>query len=85
MEDRGGEFCFFQGIHVRNDIRIDISVPIRPSRPKLSRYLHLEELTQIRIIGAGDLITSRSCDKLKTYLHYLSAYDQQTWQDGNLP
>ena len=36
--------------------------------------------------GAGDFITSRSRDKLKTlYLHYQSAYGHQTWQDGNLP
>ena len=27
----------------------------------------------------------RPCDKLKLYLHYHSAYDHQTGQDGNLP
>ena len=36
--------------------------------------------------GAGDVITSRSHDKLKIlYLHYQGAYGHQTWQDGNLP
>ena len=35
--------------------------------------------------GAGDVITSRSRDKIKTYPHYQSAYGYQTWQDGNLP
>ena len=30
--------------------------------------------------GAGDVITSRLCGKLKTYLHYHSTYDHQTWQ-----
>ena len=36
--------------------------------------------------GAGDVITSRSHDKLKTYyLHYHSAFGHITWQDGNLP
>ena len=35
--------------------------------------------------GAGDVITSRSHEKLKTYFHYQSAYGHQTWQDGNLP
>ena len=30
--------------------------------------------------GANDVITSRSCDKLKTwYLHYLRAYGHQIW------
>ena len=34
---------------------------------------------------AGDVITSRSLDKLNTlYLLYPSAHDQQTLQDGNL-
>ena len=36
--------------------------------------------------GPGDVIASRSRDKLKRlYLHYRSAYGNQTWQDGNLP
>ena len=35
--------------------------------------------------GAGDVITSRSRDKLKTCLNSLRPYDHQTWQDGNLP
>ena len=35
--------------------------------------------------GAGDVITSRSCDKLKAlYLHYQGAHGHQTRQDGNL-
>ena len=36
--------------------------------------------------SAGDVITSRSNDKLKTlYLHYQSAYGYKMWQDGNSP
>ena len=35
--------------------------------------------------GAGDAITSRSLDKLKTYFQPQNAYGHQTWQDGNLP
>ena len=35
--------------------------------------------------GAGEVITSISCDKLKAYLHSQSAYENQTWQDCNLP
>ena len=35
--------------------------------------------------GAGDVITSRSCDRLKAlYLHYQCAYGNQTWQDDIL-
>ena len=34
--------------------------------------------------GDSDVIPSRLRDKLKTYLHYQSAFDHQTWQDGNL-
>ena len=30
LADRDDEFSFFQGIHVRTDTRIDISVSIRP-------------------------------------------------------
>ena len=35
---------------------------------------------------AGDVITLRSHDKLKTYFDYQSAYSysHQTWQNGNL-
>ena len=44
------------------------------------------DLNETNQAGAGDVITSRSRDKLKTlYLHYHSVYDHQTWQDGNLP
>ena len=35
--------------------------------------------------GVGDVIMSRPRDKLKTSLHYHSAYGYQTWQDSNLP
>ena len=34
--------------------------------------------------GAGDVIMSKSRDKIKTYLNYQSAYGHQTWQDDNL-
>ena len=34
----------------------------------------------------GDVIHSRSRDKLKTLHHYYqSPYDHKTWQDGTLP
>ena len=73
MVDQGGAFSFFQGIYVRTDIRIDISISIRG--------VDSNEINQAR---AGDIVTSRSLDKLKpSYLHYHSDYGHQTWQDGD--
>lgn len=42
--DRGIEFCFFQGIHVRTNIRTDISISMGT---KFSNLVHLGELAQI--------------------------------------
>ena len=52
MADWDCEFNFFQGIHVKIDIRIDISISIRPMTIKFGRQIHLEqkELTQMRLI-----------------------------------
>ena len=50
MTDRSGEFGFFQGIHVRIDIRIDISISIRPMTTKFGKQVHLQDLTQMRLI-----------------------------------
>ena len=60
MTDRGGEFSFFWGIHVRNDIRIVFSISLRHITTRFGKQVHLKELTQMR--GADDVITSRSCD-----------------------
>ena len=46
MADRGGEFSFFQGIHVR----IDISISVRPMITKFGKQVHLQDLTQMRLI-----------------------------------
>ena len=84
MADRGGEFSFFQGIHIRIDIIIDIPISIRPLTFTFGKQVHNQT-------GAGDVITSGLRDKLKTfYLHYQRAYGHQTWQmityhDGLLP
>ena len=50
MADLGGEFRFFQGILERIDMRIDISVSIRPMTTKFGEQLHLQDLTQMRLI-----------------------------------
>ena len=50
MEDRGGEFSFFQGIYVRFDIRIGISISVRPMTTKFGKQVHLQDLTQMILI-----------------------------------
>ena len=50
MAELGGGFSFFQGIYVRTDIWIDISISIRPMTTKYGYQAHLGELAQIRLI-----------------------------------
>ena len=72
MGGRGGDFNFFQGIHVRIDIRIDISISIRPAITKFDKQVHLQDLIQMRPNQArdGDVIMSGLRDKLNTlYFH----------------
>ena len=49
MADRE-EFRFFQDVHVRIDIRIGISSFIRPLTTKFDKQVHLQDLTQLRLI-----------------------------------
>ena len=51
-------------------MEIVIFISIRPIINKHEKPVHLEDLTQQ--VGAGDIIRSKSCDKLKKYLHYQS-------------
>ena len=50
MADRGGEFSFFLGFHVKLDTRIDISSSVRPMTTKFDKLVNLEKLTQMRLI-----------------------------------
>ena len=50
MADRGGEFSFFQGTHVRIDIRIDISISLSPIITKSNKQVHLHDMAQRRLI-----------------------------------
>ena len=61
MAHRGGEFSFFQGIHVRTNIRIYISISIRHMIIKLGRKVHLQNMTQLRLIKEV-LVTSSPQD-----------------------
>ena len=47
--DWGDKFSFFQGIQVRTDIRIDISIFIRPITTKFGKQVYHRELTQMRL------------------------------------
>ena len=52
MADRGDEFGFFQGMefHVNTDIRVDISISIRPTITKVVWQVHLQDMTQKSLI-----------------------------------
>ena len=50
VADQAGEFSFFQVIHVGTDIRIDISISVRPRNTKSNKQVHLGELTQGRLV-----------------------------------
>ena len=44
MVDQDSEVNFFQGINVRNNIRIDIYISIIPMTIKFGKQIHLQEL-----------------------------------------
>ena len=48
--DLGGELSFFQGIFVKIDVRIDISISIRPMTAIFGEQVHLQDSTHISII-----------------------------------
>ena len=50
MADRCGEFSFFKGIHVTIDLIIHIAISIKPMITKLGKKVHLQDLTQMRLI-----------------------------------
>ena len=50
MADQSGACNFFQGIHVRTDIRNDIFIAIRPMTTRFGKHVHQGELTQMRLI-----------------------------------
>ena len=86
MVDPDGVFNFFQGIHVRIDIRTDIPISKTYDHQTWQAGTYTRsDSSETNQAGDSDAITSRSRSKLKTYLHYQSVYGHQTWQHGNLP
>ena len=59
MADRAGEFSFLKGIHMRTDIRIDISISIGSMANKFGKQVHLGELAQMRLVKQVLLTSSR--------------------------
>ena len=71
MADRGCEFSFFQCIHARIDIRTDISISIRPMITKFGEQLHLQDLTQVKVIKQ-ELVTLLRQNYVTSLDHYIS-------------
>ena len=66
MANQGGEFISVLGIHVRIDIGIDISFSERPKTTKFGVQIHLEELTEMRLIKyVLGVFFPRSCNFYK--------------------
>ena len=59
MADWGVDLGFFQDIHPRIDIRIDISIFKRPMISKFVEQLRLQDLAQMRLIKQLLLTSSR--------------------------
>ena len=64
MADQGGELSFFQGSHVRIDIRVDISISIRPMITTFGKQVYLYDLTRMRQIRLV-LVTSSRQDHVR--------------------
>ena len=90
--DRGCEFSFFQGIHVRIDIRMDSSISIRPVTTEFCMQVRLEELTQMRLVTQIRVTSSRKYHvTLKRCFNFLSAramiikFGQDNYKKVQLP
>ena len=72
MANQGCEFNFFKGTHVRIDIRINISISLRPLITKIWQAGTTTgfDSNETNEAGSDDVITSKSRDKIK---HYISA------------
>ena len=68
MVDQGDEF--FQGIYVRIDMRIDVSISIIPMITKLGKQLHLgkQRMGLIKQV----LVTLSQPDHVRNQKHYIS-------------
>ena len=69
MAELGGRFNFFRSIHVRIDIRIDISISRRPMTTKFGKQVTSRAIdsNEINQAVAGEIIMSRSRDFEKIF------------------
>ena len=69
----GGNFSFYQAIDIRIDTRIDIRIAISIFTISMTttfrKEVHLEELTQTRLIKQMTSSRQYSRDKLKACVH----------------
>ena len=72
MGNRGGEFSFFQEIHVRIDIRIDISYSMRLMITKFDKEVHIDTIwLKMRLIKQMLVMPLRQ-NHPKNWKHYIS-------------
>ena len=79
MSDRDSEFNFVRGIHVRTDIRIDISTSITPMTTELGKQLHLEELHQEQL--HQDHLTLKRCYNFFSARAMILKFDQNDYEE----
>ena len=73
----------FQGIRVRIDIRIDIFISVRRMTTKFGEQVHLQDLTQMRLIKQV-LYYFKITWQTKNISPLQGTYGHETWQHGNL-
>ena len=66
MVDRGSELCFFRGIDVSIDIGVEISISIKFDHQIWQAGTYRVHSNETNQAGAGNVITPRSREKLKT-------------------
>ena len=64
MADRGGELSFLWGIHVRINIRSEISISVIPMTLRFGKQVRLEDSTQMKL--TKQLLTTSSRQDLVT-------------------
>ena len=70
MADRGGEFSFFRGLHVRID-KIDMFVSMRTMTTNFGKQVNLEQLTQMRLINQVLTLSRQDHVTLKKRYNFL--------------
>ena len=61
MVDGGSEFCFLKDVHEKINVRIDISILVRPMTTKFGKQVRLTgpDSNEANQVDVGDIIMSR--------------------------